>query len=425
MSNIFHKFSVVFYSCLSLGGVTAFAGESAVLARPNLIDADKSFCDQLTSWPVFYEDKDSFIRKVKLNLRGQYQMVSVNPNGANHFREGSGGHNAEWRRTYLGAQIWLGDGTWRLSNLTNVGGMEGRKSEKGGRWSHSHTDWSLYELYLEKTLPGVKVLAGKLTPHITYEYCQSSSAIKTIERSALCNQLSPVSNWGIEANFQKDKRSLYHSYGVYLNANGPELNEELQFHSEDNLFAMISLRYPMQMRGMDANLAFQYAHNFTEWRGQKKADWSDYQGIGAQDVLSLSWDMKAGEHSVMVNALAGIGVVGQPGAKNVYGVVFQHVMGLGDLGLSEHMEYVFQYQYGTGDGSVKMNSRYVPNVTSYAGWVDSMHSFYWGLNFYLCPKSINTAKFMLGAEYVTGETSRAGAKAFDGWSIMGALRFNF
>ncbi len=384
-----------------------------------------AICDRLVGWPVLYENEDSFIRKVKLNLRGQYQTASVNPCGANNFRPGSGGHNDEWRRTYLGAQIWLGDGTWRINNLTNVGDMEGRQTQKGGAWVHNHTVWSLYELYLEKTLPGVKVLAGKLTPHITYEYCQSSAAIKTIERSALCNQLSPISNWGIEANFQKDKRSLYHSYGVYLNANGPELKDELQFHTEDNLFAMLSLRYPIHTRGIDVNWAFQYAHNFTERRGQTKAAWSDYQGVGAQDILSLSWDMKAGESSIMVNALAGIGVVGQPGAKNVYGVVFEHVMGLGDLGLSARVEYVFQYQYGTGKGSVKMNGRYVPNVTTYSGWVDSLHSFYCGLNFYLCPKSLNTAKLMLGAEYVTSESSRAGVKAFTGWSFLAAMRFNF
>ncbi len=409
-----------------MSGVAAMGGEQSIVAPAEPVVKEQSFCEKLVSWPVLYENEDSFIRKVKLNLRGQYQMASVNPSGDNNFRPGSGGHNDEWRRTYLGAQIWLGDGTWRINNLTNVGGLEGRETQKGGAWVHNHTDWSLYELYLEKTLPGVKVLAGKLTPHITYEYCQSSAAIKTIERSALCNQLSPISNWGLEANFQKDKKSFYHSYGVYLNANGTELKDELQFHTEDNLFAMVSFRMPGVSHGLEYNTAFQYAHNFTEWRGRTKAAWSQYQGIGAQDVLSLSWDVKCDErNTVMVNALAGIGVVGQPGAKNVYGLVFQYTLGLGCMGLSDQVEYVFQYQYGTGRDSVKMNGRYVPNVTNYAGWVDSMHSFYWGLNFYLCPKSINTAKLMLGAEYVDSESARAGVRAFHGWSFLAAMRFNF
>ncbi len=65
------------------------------------------------------------------------------------------------------------------------------------------------------------------------------------------------------------------------------------------------------------SLGYQYAHNFTEWRGRKIASGSDYQGPGAQDVFSLSWDAKRGNLAVMANLLAGVGIVGQPGAKNV------------------------------------------------------------------------------------------------------------
>lgn len=137
----------------------------------------------------------------------------------------------------------MGDGSWRLSNLTNVGDLEGRHREVRGEWTGSRTEWSLYELYLEKTMPGVKFRAGKLTPHLTSEYCLASSRIKTVERSALCNELIPISNWGLEANFQKDARSLYHSYGVYLNANGTDLKDEIQFHSADNLFALNAMKW--------------------------------------------------------------------------------------------------------------------------------------------------------------------------------------
>ncbi|XBD74543.1 hypothetical protein ABFY27_00430 [Akkermansia massiliensis] len=42
-------------------------------------------------------------------------------------------------------------------------------------------------------------------------------------------------------------------------------------------------------------------------------------------MLSLSWDASRGAFSVMGNLLAGVGIVGQPGAKNVYGLVLQPV----------------------------------------------------------------------------------------------------
>ncbi len=407
-------FGACWYAALS----AADAGIPAMQGRES---PSPPWCGALARGPVLYRDDSSWIRKVKLTLIGQYQTAAVSPNGSNRFCPDSGGHNSEWRRAYLGADILLGDGSWRLSNLTNVGDLEGRHREVRGEWTGSHTEWSLYELYLEKTLPGVKLRAGKLTPHLTSKYCLPSSRIKTVERSAICNELIPISNWGFEANFQRNPKSLYHSYGVYLNANGTDLTDEIQFHSDDNVFALVAMKWNVASPMWDfQSLGYQYAHNFTEWRGRKIASGSDYQGPGAQDVLSLSWDAKRGNLAVMANLLAGVGIVGQPGARNVYGFVLQPV-----YRISPHFEGVFQYQCSFGDGSVRLNSRYVPSVTRYPAWVDSMNSFYLGLNCYLCPESIDTVKLMLGLEYVTSHTDSATAKAFNGWSLYGAVRFKF
>lgn len=394
---------------------TALIGESVKRGDPS-----SSVCGVLSKGPVLYENDSSLIRRVKLTLIGQYQGASVNPGGANRFYPGSGGHDSEWRRAYLGADILIGDG-WRLSNLTNVGDLEGRSRYVGGEWRGSHTDWSLYELYMEKTLSALKVRVGKLTPPLTSEYSLSSSRIKTVERSALCNELIPISNWGIETNFQQNKDSLFHSYGVYLNANGTDIKDELQFHSADNVFAMISMKWSMDSAMWDSqHIGYQYAHNFTEWRGRKIAPGSDYCGPGAQDIISLGWEGKRGSLSVMANLLAGMGIVGQPGAKNVYGLVVQPV-----YRISPHWEGVFQYQCSFGHASVRLNSRYIPSVTRYPAWVDSMNSFYMGMNYYVCPESIDTVKLMLGLEYVTSHTDSSQAKAFNGWSLYGAVRFKF
>ena len=304
----------------------AEAGAGAVQSQPVSGGSLPSLCRVLDRGPVLYRNDSSWIRKVKLTLIGQYQAAAVSPNGANKFCPSSGGHNNGWRRAYLGGDILMGDGSWRLSNLTNVGDLEGRHREVRGEWIGSHTEWSLYELYLEKTMPGVKFRAGKLTPHLTSEYCLASSRIKTVERSALCNELIPISNWGLEANFQKDAKSLYHSYGIYLNANGTDLKDEIQFHSADNLFILNAMKWKVASPMWDSQfLGYQYAHNFTEWRGRKIPSTSDYCGTGAQDVISLSWDASRGAFSIMGNLLAGVGIVGQPGAKNVYGLSLIHI----------------------------------------------------------------------------------------------------
>lgn len=399
----------------------AEAGEGIARLCPVPEGSLPALCRVLDRGPVLYRDDSSWIRKIKLTLIGQYQAAAVSPNGANRFCPSSGGHNSEWRRAYLGGDILMGDGSWRLSNLTNVGDLEGRRREVRGEWTGSRTEWSLYELYLEKTMPGATFRAGKLTPRLTSEYSISSSRIKTVERSALCNELVSISNWGLEANFQKAAGSLYHSYGVYLNANGTDLKDEIQFHSADNLFVLHAMKWKVASSAWDSqSLGYQYAHNFTEWRGRKIPSTSDYCGTGAQDVVSLSWEAGRGAFSVMGNLLAGVGIVGRPGAKNVYGLVLQPV-----YRISPHLEGVFQYQCAFGNRSVKLNARYAPSVTHYSAWVDSMHSFYLGLNCYLCPEAVNAVKLMLAVEYVTSRTASTTAKAFNGWSVFGAVRFKF
>ncbi len=70
--------------------------------------------------PVLYRNDSSWIRKVKLMLIGQYQAAAVSPNGARNSAR-------------LPAAITTGGGA--LTWAATIG---------------SHTEWSLYELYLEK-----------------------------------------------------------------------------------------------------------------------------------------------------------------------------------------------------------------------------------------------------------------------------------
>lgn len=99
----------------------AEAGAGAVQSQPVSGGSLPSLCRVLDRGPVLYRNDSSWIRKVKLTLIGQYQAAAVSPNGANKFCPSSGGHNNGWRRAYLGGDILMGDGSWRLSNLTNVG----------------------------------------------------------------------------------------------------------------------------------------------------------------------------------------------------------------------------------------------------------------------------------------------------------------
>ena len=78
----------------------------------------------------------------------------------------------------------------------------------------------------------------------------------------------------------------------------------------------------------------------------------------AEFCIALVSD-KEGEPDLDYYLLAGVGIVGQPGAKNVYGLVLQPV-----YRISPHLEGVFQYQMCIRDSVIgNAGSR----LTAYAG----------------------------------------------------------
>lgn len=66
--------------------------------------------------------------------------------------------------------------------------------------------YSLYELNLEYKGGPITYAIGKMKPRITGEYRTSSSAILTIERSMLDNQLRSETNYGFQIEQLRQER---------------------------------------------------------------------------------------------------------------------------------------------------------------------------------------------------------------------------
>lgn len=380
-------------------------------------DEEHALSTRLTELPVLYKADEGLVRRVKLNVRGQYQEAAVSPNGANRFRPGSGGHNAEWRRAYLGGEIRFADG-WRIWNLTNVGGLEGKRAASHGAWVHRHTDWSLYELYVEKKWTKGRVNLGKLTPHYTPEYCLSSSAIKTVERSAMVNQVITVSNWGLWGAYEPSREEEY-AAGVYLSDTNRDLSREVAWSDEGRVFTLLSVKRRLAARGgFRQTLSGQYVHNFARFRGRAVPADSDYAGPCMQDTVSLGWEASCANWSFMGNLIGGWGLEGRAKGKQAYGLI-----GMVSNRFAPHWEAVLRFQCSLGRDAVKADTRYITSVTEYPAWVDRLQAVYLGLNYYVFPAVPDMMKLMLGVEYTA--TSAHGAQGFDGWTIMGAARFRF
>ncbi|XBD74183.1 hypothetical protein ABFY27_15375 [Akkermansia massiliensis] len=88
-----------------------------------------------------------------------------------------------------------------------------------------------------------------MKPRITGEYRTSSSAILTIERSMLVNQLRSETNYGFQVNNSDKNDKLGWAAGIWMNGNGGTgtgtFNNRIEpaFNSRDNCFVTGTLSY--------------------------------------------------------------------------------------------------------------------------------------------------------------------------------------
>lgn len=408
--------------------LTAHAGQPLLLppqtppARQDT-GAERDLCTRLKDLPWLYKKADNpVIQEFKLLITGQYQGAWVSPAGKNNFRKGSGGHNDEWRRAYLGFDVRLFNKKLFIHSMNDVGELDGQYKTRNGQWDRTETDWGIYELYAQYTEAPLAVKLGKIAPKMTGEYRTSSSEIKTIERSNMVNQLGSVSNWGLEFSSPGKDTPWGWDAGLFLNSSSPRLSKEIQFNTRDSAFLKLSVNYDTSAvaPGEKSRLWLTYGHDFAHYDGREIPAGSFYAGLGARDMISLDWQMTQGKWSLMAEAMAGFRVMETEDGKNLCGFSL-----IPAYRISPHFEGVFRYQISHGSDSVKVYSRYIPSVTTYPKWVDTLNSFYLGLNYYVCPDNPHMMKLMTGMEYTATERTVRSAKSFDGWTWMAALRFRF
>ncbi len=402
-----------------LGAKQSAKPESLKAAAP----PSASLCDWLSSWSKLYKadkEQNPIIQELNVSLRMQYQMGWVDPTG-DAVQTRGGGHNDEWRRFRLGVNAKMFNGKLKLVNVWNVGGVDGQRTLQNGSWHHQDTETSLYELYAEYTADPVAISIGKVKPAFTSEYRTSSSAIITVERSVLVNQLRSETNYGLQFKNSDKKDKVGWLLGAYLNANGDKRRDELEFNAQDNAFVMGQISYDTSgFLTEKGRVWFDYVHNFTDYTGKKKS--ANYQGTGAEDIVALSWDMTEGKWSFVTELMGGFNIVDnadKAASDNVWGFVL-----MPSYKFTPNWEGVFRYQFADGDRAIKTEKRYITAMTNAASAANSLNAFYLGVNYYVCEKDPNMMKIMTGVEY-SDYTADKGVKAFSGWSYYVALRSNF
>lgn len=417
---------------LALAG-GAVAGEPITLATQ---PASTDWVEAVKQALVVYENKDTFITKVALTTRQQWQMASVQPNGSNglHLKDGAAPFNQEFRRNWIGANVYTRTGT-QFHTYVRIGGLPTRFTYTGGRTKRNFSYMGFYDIWLKQNISAVKGLtlrAGKFAPSFTTDFRMSNASMPCVERSFVANQFGLDTNWGVELNYTApDKKDILY---LQVMANDRASNSYSQAHRdvyarhdgfdgefgwEDKCFAIIggTHKFNVTESGYHA-ISGEYMHDFNNaYHGRRKPGANNYS-FGFRDALSLGYEIKHNKLTFNANAVAAFEQQNGNGTNNV-GIQLQPV-----YAVHPNVDLVFRYNGMTGRGACKLGAdRYICTQTTAASWVDSLHAFYFGVNLYASEKYKDAARLMFGAEYTTAR--KGGADCYNGWEYSAAVRCNF
>lgn len=417
---------------LALAGAACASDAIALNTKPAPTDWVESVKQAL----VVYENKDTFITKVNLVTRQQWQMASVQPNGRNglHLKDGATPYNDEFRRNWIGANVYTRTGT-QFHTYVRIGGLPVRDTYAGGRTRKNYSYTGFYDIWLKQNISAVKglsVRAGKFAPSFTSDFRMSNASIPCVERSYVANQFALDTNWGVELNYTApDKKNILYLQVMANDRAGSSCSPghsdhytrghgfEGEFGWEDKCFAILGATHKFNVTesGYHA-ISGEYTHDFNNaYHGRRKPGANNY-GIDFKDAVSLGYEIKHNKLTFTSNLVAAFEQQDGNGTNNI-GLQLQPV-----YAVHPNVDLVFRYTGMTGHGACKLGAdRYICTQTTSASWVDSLHALYFGANVYASAKHKDAAKIMFGAEYTTAR--KGGQDYYNGWEFTTALRCNF
>lgn len=420
------------FTMAAIAAMPAIAGELTPVAAAAPAE---DWTDAVKRALVVYENENTFVQKVSFAFRQQWQMAIVQPNGSNglHLKDGASPYNCEFRRSWLGVNVDTRTGT-RFHTYMRFGGLPIRETYSKGRTKRNFSYTDLYDIYISQKLgekDAFTLRAGKFAHKFTSDLRESNAEIECVERSLICNQFGLDTNWGVELEYKPDKqnqlfvqlfandrasasKSLTHT-DCYRDGRG--LKGE--FGWEDKCFIIIggTHKFNVTEHGYHA-ISAEYLHDFNNAYNGKRIPGANNYGAGFKDALSIGYEYKKDKLTFTSNLVAAFEQQNGNGSNNI-GLQLQPV-----YAITPQVDLVFRYVGMMGDGACKLGGdRYICTQTTAPSWVDSIHTFYFGVDLYASPKNKHAAKLMFGAEYTTAR--KGGSDCYNGWEFTSAVRVNF
>ena len=417
---------------IALSALLALSAGAAEVTQKKAENRD--WTDAVKDALTVYNNKDTFVQKVKFAWMEQFQVADVQPAGRNgtHLKPGATPVNQEFRRSWVGLNIDFSSGT-KFHTWGRIGGLPYRCTYEDGRKVKHYTYTDLFDIWVSqdiKRVKGLTVKVGKIKPLITTDYSTPSSAIYCVERSIVGNQFGLDSNWGLDVTYAPSKQDKFY---VQLFANDRASSDKNMKHTdvyrdgrglkgefgwEDKCYGILGASHKFHVTESGFHgLSAQYGHDFNNVRHRGRKGANCY-GLNTQDVLSLGYEFKYDKFYLLTNLVACWEANNGTGKNNI-GLQLQPM-----YSVCPHVDLIFRYTGSTGRNSCKLAAdRYICTQTIAPSWVDSIHTFYLGADVYVSAKDKNAAKIMFGAEFA--HARKAGKSCYDGWEFTTAFRWNF
>lgn len=408
----------------------------SIAAAADATDKPRDWTNTIQDALTVYKSDTAFVQKVKLAWMEQFQVADIQPNGSNglHLKKGASPVNEEFRRSWVGVNVDFSTGT-KFHTWGRIGGLPYRKSYKGGRDIKNYSYTDLFDIWVSqdiKAVKGLTVKAGKIKPLITTDYSTPSSALWCVERSVVGNQFGLDSNWGLDVTYAPNKQDKVY---VQLMANDRAATDKNMGHKdiyrdgrgakgefgwEDKCFGIVgaSHKFHVTESGYQA-VSAQYGHDFNNVYHHARTKGANCYGFNTQDILSMGYEYKHGKFHGLANLVSAFETNSGNGANNI-GIQIQPM-----YAICPHADLVLRYTGVTGHNSCKLAAdRYVCTQNDkLSSWVDSINTFYVGVDLYASALNKNAAKIMMGAEYLTARSG--GSDCYNGWEYTTAFRWNF
>lgn len=375
-------------SILTSGSLRAGDYGKAIIDDKAPISSSPWTICNLFDYSTLYEG-DGFVKKVALTGRyhGQYISQTEDEGGATN-----GFHNWQHRRARLGFDVEFAE---NLTFVSSINISDGSGSSFGLTRGVFFDDWDEFFVKWEPN-DDTYITVGKTKQKITMENMESSKRILTIERSQIVNEVI-ASNYPWQVLFGFNYLGMDHEIGASLTGGNRDGTGERWDWPDSN--SRGSLSYRTSLPVTDATqLYFGYlftnnADGFADGAGTADTDMaSQYEHLAHIGTKSEWGSLGLITDFIYAANRESSGPI-SAGNDN-WGMVI-----LPYYNITDKLQFVAKYAY-MDEGRQQRYQRYF--VRQY---VDGYHTFYAGLNYYICGHKL---KLMGGYEYATGNEFTTG-----------------